>query len=46
VDRAALGVTVNEMFGQTEVNYIVVIHISAGQRWPAMGGPIPATVSL
>ena len=40
--RTALGVTVNEMFGQTEANYIV--GNSAGQ-WPArpgsMGRPYP-----
>ncbi len=40
--RAALGVTVNEMFGQTEVNYIVG---NSHQRWPAqpgaMGRPYP-----
>ncbi|SMP70646.1 acyl-CoA synthetase [Noviherbaspirillum suwonense] len=40
--QAALGVTINEMFGQTEMNYIV--GNSAG-RWPArpgsMGRPYP-----
>lgn len=40
--QSALGVTINEMFGQTEVNYIV--GNSAG-RWPArpgsMGRPYP-----
>ena len=40
--REALGVTVNEMFGQTEMNYIVG---NSQQRWPArpgcMGRPYP-----
>jgi acetyl-CoA synthetase len=40
--RATLGVTVNEMFGQTEVNYIVG---NSHQRWAArpgaMGRPYP-----
>ncbi len=40
--RDALGVTVNEMFGQTEVNYIVG---NSSLRWPArpgsMGRPYP-----
>ena len=40
--RAALGVTVNEMFGQTEMNYIVG---NSHERWPArpgsMGRPYP-----
>jgi len=39
-----LGVTVNEMFGQTEVNYIVG---NSALRWPARAGsigrPYPAT---
>ena len=38
----ALGVTVNEMFGQTEINYIVG---NSAKRWPAkagsMGKPYP-----
>jgi acetyl-CoA synthetase len=38
----ALGVTVNEMFGQTEINYIVG---NSARRWPAkagsMGKPYP-----
>ncbi len=33
--RAALGVTVNEMFGQTEINYIVG---NSCQDWPARPG--------
>ena len=40
--RDALGVTVNEMFGQTEMNYIVG---NSSARWPArpgsMGRPYP-----
>jgi acetyl-CoA synthetase len=40
--REALGVTVNEMFGQTEMNYIVG---NSHRRWPArpgsMGRPYP-----
>ena len=40
--RDALGVTVNEMFGQTEMNYIVG---NSYQKWPAragsMGRPYP-----
>jgi len=40
--RDALGVTVNEMFGQTELNYIVG---NSNARWPArpgsMGRPYP-----
>ncbi len=40
--RQALGVTVNEMFGQTEVNYIVG---NSAEKWPAkpgsMGRPYP-----
>ncbi len=40
--REALGITVNEMFGQTEINYIVG---NSHQRWPAragsMGRPYP-----
>jgi acetyl-CoA synthetase len=40
--RDALGVTVNEMFGQTEINYIVG---NCAARWPArpgsMGRPYP-----
>ena len=40
--RSALGVTVNEMFGQTEVNYIVG---NSAEKWPAkpgsMGRPYP-----
>ncbi len=40
--RAALGVTVNEMFGQTEINYIVG---NSHEDWPAragsMGRPYP-----
>ncbi|MBI1907008.1 MAG: AMP-binding protein [Rhodocyclales bacterium] len=40
--RDALGVTVNEMFGQTEVNYIVG---NSNEEWPArpgsMGRPYP-----
>ncbi len=40
--REALGVTVNEMFGQTEANYIVG---NSAERWPArpgsMGRPYP-----
>ena len=40
--RDALGVTVNEMFGQTEINYIVG---NCAVRWPArpgsMGRPYP-----
>jgi acetyl-CoA synthetase len=33
--RSALGITVNEMFGQTEVNYIVG---NSHERWPARPG--------
>jgi acetyl-CoA synthetase len=33
--RSALGITVNEMFGQTEVNYIVG---NSHERWPAQPG--------
>ena len=40
--QSALGVTVNEMFGQTEANYIVG---NCAERWPAragsMGRPYP-----
>ena len=40
--QTALGVTVNEMFGQTEMNYIVG---NSAERWPArpgsMGRPYP-----
>lgn len=40
--RDALGITVNEMFGQTEVNYIVG---NSHEKWPpkpgAMGRPYP-----
>lgn len=40
--RSALGVTINEMFGQTEMNYIVG---NSAQKWPAkpgsMGRPYP-----
>jgi len=40
--RDALGITVNEMFGQTEINYIVG---NCAARWPArpgsMGRPYP-----
>jgi acetyl-CoA synthetase len=40
--RKALGVTINEMFGQTEMNYIVG---NSAQQWPAragsMGRPYP-----
>jgi acetyl-CoA synthetase len=40
--REALGITVNEMFGQTEMNYIVG---NSHRRWPArpgsMGRPYP-----
>jgi acetyl-CoA synthetase len=35
--QEALGVTTNEMFGQTEVNYIVG---NSAQRWPAKSGSI------
>ncbi|HVL57624.1 MAG TPA: AMP-binding protein [Burkholderiaceae bacterium] len=35
--RDALGLTVNEMFGQTEVNYIVG---NSALRWPARAGSI------
>jgi acetyl-CoA synthetase len=35
--RATLGVTINEMFGQTEVNYIVG---NSHTRWPAKAGSI------
>ena len=33
--RDALGVTINEMFGQTEMNYLVG---NSAQRWPARAG--------
>lgn len=40
--RSALGITINEMFGQTEMNYIVG---NSAQKWPAkpgsMGRPYP-----
>ena len=40
--RAALGITINEMFGQTEMNYIVG---NSAEKWPAragsMGRPYP-----
>jgi acetyl-CoA synthetase len=40
--RSALGVTINEMFGQTEMNYIVG---NSAEKWPAkpgsMGRPYP-----
>jgi acetyl-CoA synthetase len=40
--QAALGVTINEMFGQTEMNYIVG---NSAEKWPAkpgsMGRPYP-----
>jgi acetyl-CoA synthetase len=40
--QAALGITINEMFGQTEMNYIVG---NSAARWPArpgsMGRPYP-----
>jgi acetyl-CoA synthetase len=40
--RATLGLTINEMFGQTEINYIVG---ASHERWPArsgsMGRPYP-----
>jgi acetyl-CoA synthetase len=40
--QSALGVTINEMFGQTEMNYIVG---NSAERWPArpgsMGRPFP-----
>jgi acetyl-CoA synthetase len=40
--RSALGITINEMFGQTEMNYIVG---NSADRWPAkpgsMGRPYP-----
>jgi acetyl-CoA synthetase len=40
--QSALGVTINEMFGQTEVNYIVG---NSAEKWPAkpgsMGRPYP-----
>jgi acetyl-CoA synthetase len=40
--RSALGITPNEMFGQTEMNYLVG---NSNQRWPAkpgsMGRPYP-----
>jgi acetyl-CoA synthetase len=40
--QTALGVTINEMFGQTEMNYIVG---NSAERWPArpgsMGRPYP-----
>ena len=35
--RSALGITVNEMFGQTEVNYLVG---NASRQWPARPGSI------
>ncbi|HEU5296918.1 MAG TPA: AMP-binding protein, partial [Burkholderiaceae bacterium] len=42
--RDALGVTVNEMFGQTEVNYLVgnCGRSLDGRRWPAAGWPARA----
>ncbi len=40
--REALGITINEMFGQTEMNYLVG---NSAQKWPAkpgsMGRPYP-----
>ncbi|OGB21931.1 MAG: AMP-binding protein [Burkholderiales bacterium RIFCSPLOWO2_02_FULL_57_36] len=40
--QSALGITINEMFGQTEMNYIVG---NSAQKWPAkpgsMGRPYP-----
>ncbi|MDB5763816.1 MAG: AMP-binding protein [Herminiimonas sp.] len=40
--RSALGITINEMFGQTEMNYIVG---NSAEKWPAkpgsMGRPYP-----
>ena len=33
--RDALGVTINEMFGQTEMNYLIG---NSAQRWPARAG--------
>ena len=43
--RQQLGVTVNEMFGQTEINYIVGNSGTPGAGWPArpgsMGRPYP-----
>lgn len=33
--RQSLGVTVNEMFGQTEINYVVG---NSAERWPARAG--------
>jgi len=43
--RDQLGVTVNEMFGQTEINYIVGNCAAPGVGWPArpgsMGRPYP-----
>lgn len=40
--RSALGITINEMFGQTEMNYIVG---NSAEKWPAkpgsMGCPYP-----
>ncbi len=42
VDRDALGVTINEMFGQTEMNYIMG---NSHALWPvkpgSMGRPYP-----
>ncbi len=35
--RSGLGLTVNEMYGQTEVNYIVG---NSAERWPARAGSI------
>jgi acetyl-CoA synthetase len=52
--RDQLGVIVNEMFGQTEINYIVGNCAmnddrTGGVGWPArpgsMGAPTPATAS-
>jgi acetyl-CoA synthetase len=44
--RDALGVVPNEMFGQTEINYIVGNCACAGRRAPAAwGGRTPATAS-
>ena len=35
--REALGLTINEMFGQTEINYVVG---NSAERWPARAGSI------
>ncbi len=40
--RDALGVTVNEMFGQTEMNYIVG---NSHEKWPAVAGQHGAPIS-